>query len=122
MHRRQVLLFASLILSLFVLVGTVSAQASLVANVTRQDEHLWSNDSNSYVADLEAGHWTVVVNVQSFWDLKVKILVSNDSLYTNIIAESGTDYGNYPRIASGYRAGGDFRSDPEAPSPDSPSR
>ena len=63
MHRRQVLLFASLILSLFVLVGTVSAQASLVANVTRQDEHLWSNDSNSYVADLEAGHWLTTATI-----------------------------------------------------------
>jgi hypothetical protein len=99
MHRRHVLLLTSLIVSLFILVGTVSAQASLVANVTRQDEHLWSSSSNSYVADLEAGHWTVIVNTQGFWDLQVKIIVATDSIYSNIIAESGTDTGNYPRIA-----------------------
>lgn len=96
MHRRQAILMASIIVSLFVLVGTVSAQASLVANITRENEHLLT--SNSYVADLEAGHWTVVVNSDSFWDLEVKITVSTDSAHTNVIAESGTDFGNYPRV------------------------
>ena len=96
MHRRQTILMASFIVSLFVLIGTVSAQASLVANVTRENEHLWT--SNSYVADLEAGHWTIVVNSDSFWDLEVKITVATDSGYTTVIAESGTDYGNYPRV------------------------
>ena len=96
MHRRKTILMASFIVSLFVLIGTVSAQASLVANITRENEHLWT--SNSYVADLEAGHWTVVVNSDSFWDLEVKITVSTDSAHTNVIAESGTDFGNYPRV------------------------
>ena len=96
MHRRQAILMASIIVSLFVLVGTVSAQTSLVANITRENEHLWT--SNNYVADLEAGHWTVVVNSDSFWDLEVKITVATDSAYTTVIAESGTDYGNYPRV------------------------
>ena len=96
MHRRQTILMASFIVSLFVLIGTVSAQASLVANITRENEHLWT--SNSYTADLEAGHWTVVVNSDSFWDLEVKITVATDSGYTTVIAESGTDYGNYPRV------------------------
>jgi hypothetical protein len=98
MHRRQSILLASFIVSLFILVGTVSAQASLVANITRENEHLWSTSPNNYVADLEAGHWTVVVNSDSFWDLEVKITVATDSAYTNVIAESGTDYGNYPRV------------------------
>lgn len=96
MHRRHSLLMATFIVSLFILLGTVSAQSSLVANVTRENEHLWT--SNSYVADLEAGHWTVVVNSDSFQDLEVKITVSTDSAHTNVIAESGTDYGNYPRV------------------------
>lgn len=96
MHRRQTILFASFIVSLFILLGTVSAQGNLVANITRENEHLWT--SNSYTADLEAGHWTVVVNSDSFWDLEVKITVATDSAYTNVIAESGTDYGNYPRV------------------------
>ena len=96
MHRRHSLLMATFIVSLFILLGTVSAQSSLVANVTRENEHLWT--SNSYVADMEAGHWTVVVNSDSFWDLEVKITVSTDSAHTNVIAESGTDYGNYPRV------------------------
>lgn len=98
MHRRQVLLMASFLVSLFILVGTVSAQASLVANITRDDEHIWGGDSNSYVADLDEGHWTIVVNSDSFWDLEVKITVATDSGYSNVIAESGTDYGNYPRV------------------------
>jgi hypothetical protein len=96
MHRRQTILFASFIVSLFILLGTVSAQGNLVSNITRENEHLWT--SNSYTADLEAGHWTVVVNSDSFWDLEVKITVATDSAYTNVIAESGTDYGNYPRV------------------------
>jgi hypothetical protein len=89
---------ATFIVSLFILVGTVSAQASLVANITRENEHLWSTDPNDYVADLEAGHWTVVVNRDSFMDLEVKITIATDSGYSNVIAESGTDYGNYPRV------------------------
>ncbi|MFX1559401.1 MAG: hypothetical protein ACFFBL_02325 [Promethearchaeota archaeon] len=98
MHRRQILLMATFMVSLFILVGTVSAQASLVANITREDENIFGGDSNSYVADLDEGHWTVVVNSDSFWDLEVKITVATDSGYSNVIAESGTDYGNYPRV------------------------
>ena len=98
MHRRQTILMASIIVSSFILVGTVSAQASLVANITRENEYIWSSDPNSYVADLDAGHWTVVINSDSFWDLEVKITVATDSGYTTVIVESGTDYGNYPRI------------------------
>ena len=96
MHRRQTILLASFIVSMFILVGTVSAQGNLVANITRENEHLWT--SNSYTADLDAGHWTVVVNSDSFWDLEVKITVATDSSYTTVITESGTDYGNYPRV------------------------
>ncbi len=96
MHRRQTILLASFIVSLFILLVTVSAQGNLVANITRENEHLWT--SNSYTADLEAGHWTVVVNSDSFWGLEVKITVATDSAYTDVIAESGTDYGNYPRV------------------------
>jgi len=98
MHRRQLFLMTCFVLSMFVLVGTVSAQSSLVANIARTDEHVWGGNTNSYVADLEAGHWTVVVNLDSFWGLQVKITVATDSDYTNIIAESGTDYGNFPQV------------------------
>jgi hypothetical protein len=98
MHRRQTILMASFIASLFILLGTVSAQASLVANITRENEYLWGTSPNSYVADLDAGHWTVVVNSDSFWDLEVKITVATDSGYTTVIAESGTGYGNYPSV------------------------
>lgn len=98
MHRRQLLLLTSIVLSLFVLVGTVSAQSSLVANITRTDEHVWGGNTNDYVAELDAGHWTVVVDTESFWGLEVKITVATDSGYTDIIAESGTDYGNYPSV------------------------
>ncbi len=98
MHRRQTILFGWFMVSMFILLGTVSAQSSLVANITRDDEHLSSYSSNSYIADLEAGHWTVVIISDSFWDLEVKITVATDSGYSNVIAESGTDFGNYPRV------------------------
>ncbi|MFW9786247.1 MAG: hypothetical protein ACFFE2_01850 [Candidatus Thorarchaeota archaeon] len=98
MHRRQSFLLVSFTVSLFILLGTVSAQSNLVANITRDDEHLSSFSPNNYVADLDSGHWTVVVNSDSFWELEVKITVAYDSAYTNVITESGTDYGNYPRV------------------------
>ena len=59
------LTFGILLVTLFLLVGTVSAQASLVANIPRTSEHIWSSSDNTYVADLEAGHWTVVVDTES---------------------------------------------------------
>ncbi len=99
MRRRYSIPMAFIIISLFLLVGTVSAQSSLVANITRESEYVWGGDYNDYVADLDAGHWTVVVNSESFWDLEVKIIVATDSGYTNVVVESGADYGNYPRVA-----------------------
>ncbi|MHA2045336.1 MAG: hypothetical protein ACW99G_11115, partial [Candidatus Thorarchaeota archaeon] len=98
MNRTQLVLFSCLVLSMFVLVGTVSAQASLVANITRTSEVVWGGETNDYVADLEAGHWTVVVNTDSLWDLQVKITVATDSSFTTIITESGTDFGNFPQV------------------------
>lgn len=99
MHRRQSFLMALIIISLFLLMATVSAQSNLVANITRENEYVWGGDSNDYMADLDAGHWTVVVNSESFWDLEVKITVATDSGLTNVIVESGTDYGNFPRVS-----------------------
>ena len=98
MYQRRSILLVAFIVSLFFLLGAVSAQSNLVANITRTDEYVSSLSTNSYVADLESGHWTVIVNPDSFWDLQVKITVAYDSAYTNVIAESGTDYGNYPRV------------------------
>ena len=98
MSRKSLLLVSCLVVMMFVLVTTVSAQASLVANIERTDEHVWGGNTNHYVADLEAGHWTVIVDTESFWGLEVKITVATDSGYTSIIAESGTDYGNYPQV------------------------
>ncbi|MFW9794159.1 MAG: hypothetical protein ACFFEE_07655 [Candidatus Thorarchaeota archaeon] len=98
MHRRHPLLLSCVFILLFIMMGTVSAQASLVANIERTSEHVSGGDTNHYVADLEAGHWTIVVDTESFWGLEVKITVATDSGYTNIITESGTDYGNYPTV------------------------
>ena len=53
MSRRQLLLLTCFALSMFVLVGTVSAQASLVANIARTSEYVWGGDTNDYIADLE---------------------------------------------------------------------
>ncbi|MFW9926092.1 MAG: hypothetical protein ACFFDM_04915, partial [Candidatus Thorarchaeota archaeon] len=98
MHRRHPILLTCFVLSMVLLVGTVSAQSSLVVNITRTYEHVWGGNTNDYVAELDAGHWTVVVDTESFWGLEVKITVATDSGYTNVIAESGTDYGNYPQV------------------------
>ena len=92
------LTLAILLLSAFMLIGTVSAQSSLVANNPRDSQHIWGGESNDYVADLEDGHWTVVVSSDSFWDIQVKITVASDSSYTNVIAESGNETGNFPRV------------------------
>jgi hypothetical protein len=97
MNKRQLTLVIMLV-SMYLLVGVVSAQANLVANTPRDNQHIWGSESVLYTADLEAGHWTVVVASDSFWGLEVKITIARDSLYTDIIAESGTESGNFPRI------------------------
>ncbi len=96
MNRRR-LTFGILLASLFLLVGTVSAQANLVANIPRTNEHIGLGVEN-YVADLEAGHWTVIVDSDSFWGLEVLITVYSDSVHTNVIAVSGNGTGNYPQV------------------------
>jgi hypothetical protein len=82
---------------LFLLVGTVSAQATLVPNVTRTNEHLGLG-SESYVADLDAGHWTVVLSSDSFWGLEVLITVSRDLPGLDVIAVSGNGTGHFPVV------------------------
>ncbi len=95
MDRRRLVL-GILLVSMLLLIGTVSAQADLVSNVPRTDEYIDSGETNSYVSDLEAGHWTVVANLDSWYDLEVKITVSWDISSSNIITASGNDTGNYP--------------------------
>lgn len=97
MDKRR-LTISILLVSLFLLVGTVSAQSSLVANIPRTSEHLWSSSDNTYVADLEAGHWTVIVDSEYLWSLEVLITVSRDLASTDVIAVSGTDTGNFPTV------------------------
>lgn len=97
MRKPHLILVLTVVLSMLFLIGTVSAQANLVANTPRTSEHLFSG-SNSYVADLEAGHWTVIVDTDSFWGLQVKITIAEDSGFSTIIAESGTEVGNFPSI------------------------
>jgi hypothetical protein len=69
-----------------------------VPNVPRTSEYLGIGPDNTYVADLEAGHWTVVVDTESFWGLEVLITVSRDLTSTDLIAVSGTETGNFPTI------------------------
>ena len=96
MMDRQRLVLGILLVSIFLLIGTVSAQDDLVDNIPRTDEYLYSGSANSYVSDLEAGHWTVVANLDPWYELEVKITVSLDISGSNIIAVSGNDTGNYP--------------------------
>jgi hypothetical protein len=104
-YQRRSILLVGFIVSLFFIVGHVSAQSNLVANITRTNEYVSGFSNSNYVADLESGHWTVIVNPDSFWDLQVRITVAYDSAYTNVIAESGTDYGNYPRVVFDLASG-----------------
>lgn len=97
MRKPHLILILTVVLSMLFLIGTVSAQANLVANTPRTSEHLWSG-SNSYVADLDTGHWTVIVDMESFWGLQVKITVAEDSMFSTVIAESATETGNFPSI------------------------
>ena len=97
MRKPHLIFILTVVLSMLFLIGAVSAQANLVANTPRTNEHLFGG-SDSYVADLEAGHWTVVVDFDSFWGLQVKITIAEDSGFSTIIAESGTEAGNFPSI------------------------
>jgi hypothetical protein len=69
----------------------------IIANDPRTDEYLYSSATNSYVADLEAGHWTVIFEPD--WnDIEVMITVSWDISGSDIIAVSGSGTGNHPRV------------------------
>jgi hypothetical protein len=76
----------------------VSAQENLVSNIPRTDEYMYSGETNRYVADLEAGHWTVVADLDPWYELEVLITVSWDISGSEIIAVSGNDTGNYPYV------------------------
>ncbi|TFG33048.1 hypothetical protein EU528_01740 [Candidatus Thorarchaeota archaeon] len=92
----QRLVLGILLVSMFLLIGTVTAQDDIVTNIPRTDEYLYSGETNSYVADLEAGHWTVVANLDPWYELEVKITVSWDISGSNIVTVSGNDAGNFP--------------------------
>ena len=96
MMYRHRLILGILLVSTFLLVGTVSAQTDLFTNIPRIDEYLYSGTTNDYVSDLGAGHWTVVAYLDSWYDLEVKITVSWDISGLNIITTSGNGTGNYP--------------------------
>ncbi|MHA1864370.1 MAG: hypothetical protein ACTSWA_11425 [Candidatus Thorarchaeota archaeon] len=98
MRKPYLILLSTIVLSMLFLMGTASAQSDLVANIPRTDEHIWGATSNSYVADLEEGHWTVIVDSDSFWDLQVKLTIAEDSSFSTVIAESATEVGNFPRV------------------------
>ena len=98
MRRYHLLIGLTFLITGLLLVGVVSAQANLVPNIPRTSEHIGIGPDNTYVADLEAGHWTVVVDTESFWGLEVLITVSRDLSATDIIAVSGTDTGNFPTV------------------------
>ncbi|MGY5879525.1 MAG: hypothetical protein RTV31_04700 [Candidatus Thorarchaeota archaeon] len=86
------LTFGILLISLFLLIGTVSAQAVLVPNETRTNEYKGIG-TKSYTADLDAGHWTVVLSSDFPVDLDFTITVYSDSIGLNEIANSGNETG-----------------------------
>ncbi|MFX1476392.1 MAG: hypothetical protein ACFFCO_13100 [Promethearchaeota archaeon] len=105
MPRKAFIAVALLLVCLtFSSVESTLAQEVLVPNETRRTEYLFGREDtfiyepNDYYADLESGHWTVRVDISSSMGLQVKITVAEDSSFTIIIAESGTDWGNYPTV------------------------
>jgi hypothetical protein len=103
---RKALIAVTLLLACiaFSSLGPTLAQEILVPNETRVSEYIWGREDtfiytpNDYYADLESGHWTVRLDIDSHWGLQVKITLAEDSGFTSILAESGTDWGNYPTI------------------------
>lgn len=85
----------------FIMLPAVSAQTTLIANETLEDEFIWGREDQFYERGfyqitLDSGHWTIVV--QSFFDLDVNITVASNSDMTNIIEVSGTGWGSFPEV------------------------
>ncbi len=76
--------------------GPALAQTNLVPNEQKSNDQLWGGDSNSYIAALEIGHWTVAV--ETSFSLEVKITVALDNTYTDVIAVSGEGSGDFPTV------------------------
>ena len=90
---------ASVLIALVVILiaaGPALAQTNLVPNEQKDNDHMWGGDSNSYMATLEIGHWTVTV--ETSFSLEVKITVALDNTYTDVIAVSGEGSGNFPTV------------------------
>jgi hypothetical protein len=92
------LLSGILIVLVFIVICPVSAESELVPNVPRTDEHIGIGPNNYYIAELDAGHWTVIVTSDSFWNLEIRIIVAFASNISDVIAVSGNETGNFPRV------------------------
>ena len=97
--RRKNIVASVLIALVFIIVsaGPALAQTNLVPNEQKDNDHMWGGDSNSYMAALEIGHWTVIV--ETSFSLEVKITVALDSSYADVIAVSGEGSGDFPTVA-----------------------
>jgi hypothetical protein len=102
-RRRFPLVVFALAVAVLFLVNSVIAQTSLVPNEERESEFIWGRedsfyDPNDYEVPLSSGHWTVVVVKSTFSDLEVNVTVARDSAITDIIAASGTGWGDLPSV------------------------
>lgn len=81
------LILSLLIVALIVPISCVSAQNSLTPNETQSTVHMSMGGGKLYVADLEAGSWTVIISSSSFWEMQFTIKVSLESDLSVLIAE-----------------------------------
>ncbi|TFG33335.1 hypothetical protein EU527_08210 [Candidatus Thorarchaeota archaeon] len=102
-------LIRSLVMFAFVallMIPFVSAQTQLVPNQTLEDQTIWRREDpyslyepNLYQVSLDTGHWTVLIDILNIdTSPEVNITVANDIDMLDIIAVSGSGWGNYPVV------------------------
>lgn len=93
-------------LFLFLLFPLTSSLTELTPNQILEDQVLLNREApydmyspKTYNVSLNAGHWTVMIEPKSGSSLlEVNITIASDINMTNIIAVSGTGYGNFPEV------------------------
>jgi hypothetical protein len=100
---RDLTLVAYIIL---LIVPCVSAQTMLHPNQTLENQFIFHREDpysvyepKLYQASLDAGHWTVVVDILDVYEsLEVNVTVASDIHTIDVIAVSGSGWGNYPEV------------------------
>ena len=103
---RSVQAITLFLLFLFLVIPLTSALTELIPNQTLEDQTLLNREApyemyspKRYNVSLNAGHWTVIIEPKTDSSLlEVNITVASDINMTDIIAVSGTGYGDFPEV------------------------